>query len=156
MTRLALAAVLPALCLASCASPHTDTQKEIAKIMAEEAQISAAEAARNAEAAVAYDADDFVAYVAGKPPVIGKAADLANKRVLFVDPNYIDTYSDIKFEIASSGDLAIETAKLEVSQTDPKTGAIVHLSGNSLTTFRKDADGVWKVSRTAVTLAPAG
>jgi len=66
----------------------------------------------------------------------------------------IDGRFDVQ-EITVTGDTAICWNLLEISITTQAGGATVRRAGNTLTVFRRGADGQWRIWRDANMLAPA-
>jgi len=144
--------------LAACAkpaAPAVDVAKEAAAINAEDAALNAAMKARDAGKAVAYDADDIVNYGPGAPPITSKAADLAANKAAFADPAYAFSFTVDRTEVAASGDLAYQTGAYDSTATNPATKKAEHSTGNWVATFKKAADGTWKLAAVAATQATA-
>src|SRR5215469_17348081 len=117
--RLLLVAGIAAAILAACAkpTPAIDTAKEAAAINAEIAAINAASRAKDADKAVAFDADDFTGWDGG-PTVKRKADDLAAYKALMADPNFTCVLSVDHTEVAKSDDLAYQTGSYMVTYTN--------------------------------------
>ena len=143
--------------LAACAkpAPAVDTTKEAAAINAEDAAMNAAFKSKDADKAVAYDADDIINYGPGSPPIIGKAADLAANKAAFADPAYAFSFTVDRTEVAAAGDLAYQTGAYDTTATNPSTKQPEHTTGNWVATFKRASDGTWKLAAVAATQATA-
>ena len=95
--------------------------------------------------------DDVVFLTPGRPP-FGKQAFVesfnAAQELVAIECN--GTYE----EVVVTGDFAYATARLRITVT-PKSGAASkHLTGNTLSIFKKSNDGKWKLCRDANLLTP--
>ena len=95
--------------------------------------------------------EDVVFLVPGQPPMRGResfaAASKANEGKF-----EFDGASDIQ-EIQIAGDWAYCWSKLRVTVTPLGSGAEIRRSGNTLSIFRKNAEGNWVLFRDANLLA---
>jgi ketosteroid isomerase-like protein len=150
---LALAAAGFAAGLASCAKPPptVDVAKETDAINAEDAAINAAFKAKDADKAVAYDADDVTSWAPGSPPITSKVEDLASTKASFLDPGYSFSFAAGHTEIAKAGDLAYQTGSFNMTATNPATHKVEAMSGNWVAAFKKADDGTWKIAAVAAT-----
>jgi ketosteroid isomerase-like protein len=141
--------------LGACAKPEpsVDVAKETAAIDAEIAAINAAVKARDPAGAVAYDAADMISYGPGAI-IKGKDADLAANKAAFADPAYAFSIAADRTEIARSGELAFQTGSYQQSDTNPATHKIERSFGEWVATYRKDADGTWKIAAVAASPGP--
>ena len=57
-------------------------------------------------------------------------------------------------EVIVKGDFAYAMASLDVTVKPNNGGATIHLAGNTLSVFRREADGRWKLARDANLLMP--
>jgi len=92
-------------------------------------------------------AEDVVFLVAGQPPMRGRdafAASFAGWQGKFS----LETDCEIQ-EIQVSGDLAYSWTRLSVTMTPVAGGQANRRSGNTLTVWRKNADGAWQIFRDA-------
>jgi len=92
-------------------------------------------------------AADVVFLVAGQQPMRGRdafAASFAGWQGKFS----LETDCEIQ-EIQVNGDLAYSWTKLSVVMTPLTGGPANRRSGNTLTVWRKNADGHWQISRDA-------
>jgi uncharacterized protein (TIGR02246 family) len=94
-------------------------------------------------------ADDVVFFVAGKPP-FGKAEFAASQAGL--RGARIEASSHVR-EVQVAGDWAFCSTDLRVVMTPADRGAPVRRSGNTLSVFRRRADGRWVLARDANLLA---
>ena len=90
--------------------------------------------------------DDVVFLVAGRPPMIGKAAFAAASRAHREQAVEFDGKSDAR-EISIHGDVAFMWARLTVVASSPDHAASVR-QGYTLSVFRKE-HGVWRLARDA-------
>ena len=132
-------------------APAVDLTKEVAELTAANDGLNAAVIARDADAIVAYDTDDTVAWIPDSPAVHGKAEDLAGWKASFADPAFAYRQTVQRTEVAKSGDLAYQTGSYDLTDTNPTTHKVEHLSGNWINTFRKAEDGIWRSSAFAAT-----
>lgn len=97
-------------------------------------------------------AEDVVFLVGGQPPMQGReafAASFAGWQGKFT----LATDCEIQ-EIQVSGNLAYSWTRLTVTMTPVAGGPANRRSGNTLTVWRKNADGAWQIFRDANLLAP--
>ena len=90
--------------------------------------------------------------VAGKAPLRGRDTFVAGlRRVL--DTHRIASTGDVR-EVEVSGDLAYCWTWLDVTMTPRAGGAAHRREGSTLSIFRKDARGAWRLFRDANLLPP--
>jgi uncharacterized protein (TIGR02246 family) len=89
--------------------------------------------------------DDVVFLVAGRPP-FGKAEFAAAQSGL--GTHRIEAQSDVR-EVYVAGPLAYARTQLTVTITPVAGGAPLRRSGATLSIFRKDDDGRWRLARDA-------
>ncbi len=97
-------------------------------------------------------AEDVVFLVAGQPPMRGReafAASFAGWQGKFS----LETDCEIQ-EVQVNGNLAYSWTRLSVTMTPVDGGPANRRSGNTLTVWRKNADGNWQILRDANLLAP--
>ena len=104
-----------------------------------------ASAAGDDETVLSLMADDVVFFVAGKPP-FGKAEFAAAQGGLAGAD--IEATSHVR-EVQVSGDWAWCSTDLTVEMTPAGGGAPVRRSGNTLSIFKRLADGRWVLARDA-------
>ena len=153
---LACAAALASLeACAKPAPPAVDATKETAALTAVDAALNDAAKAKDADKAVAYDADDIVSYGPGAAPITSKAADLAATKAEYADPAFSFTFTVDRTVVATSGDLAYQTGAFDQTLTNPTTKQAGRSAGNWVATFKKATDGTWQISAIAATPAAA-
>jgi uncharacterized protein (TIGR02246 family) len=91
--------------------------------------------------------EDVVFLVAGKAPMKGRAA-FANGLRTLLTTHRIESKGDVQ-ELAVSGDLAYCWTLLEVRVVPLAGGPGITRSGNTMSIFRKQADGAWQLHRDA-------
>jgi uncharacterized protein (TIGR02246 family) len=104
-----------------------------------------ASAAGDTETVLSLMADDVVFFVAGHAP-FGKAEFAAAQTGL--GNSRIDATSNVR-EVQVSGEWAWCSTDLRVEMTPAGGGAAVRRSGNTLSIFRRLADGRWVLARDA-------
>jgi ketosteroid isomerase-like protein len=149
---LAVAASLSGCHQAAAPTPPTvDPAKDIAALNAENDALNAAVKAKDADKIVAGDTEDTVAWIPHARAIHGRAEDLAGWKASFADPAFAYSQTVQQTEVARSGDIAYQTGSYTLTDTNPTTHRVEHLSGNWINTFRKGADGVWRSSAFAAT-----
>jgi len=142
-----LLATLPLVALAACnraMAPAVDPAAELAAIQAIEQAQMAAFNSHDLEGAVAGYADDAMFVGPGEPPARGMEALRANAEAFIKDPNlHLDIQHDEGW-VAASGDLAVTTANWTLTTTGAD-GNVTTMSGINQSTWRKQADGTWKM-----------
>src|SRR5688572_27332885 len=96
--------------------------------------------------------EDVMFLVAGKAPLRGREAFLAGLRGV-LDTQRIESSGDVR-EVEVSGDLAYCWTSLDVAMAPRSGGAVQRRAGSTLSIFRKDASGTWRMFRDA-NLLPA-
>jgi uncharacterized protein (TIGR02246 family) len=96
--------------------------------------------------------EDVVFLAAGSIPM--RRQDFAARFKSMTDAISIEARSNVQ-EITINGDVAVCWNLLEVKVTPLTGGATVKRAGNTLTVFRRGADGQWRIWRDANMLAPA-
>jgi len=160
MTRTQLAgvatAVLMAASLGACAKPDAakpavDTAKIADAVKADAAQRYADVNAHDAAKVASHDAADAVAMFHGRPNAVGPDAIAASFKDSLVNaPDLKVTAADQTVDVAASGDLAVFHATSVATFTDPKTKKAVTTTSNSLSGYKPQADGSWKVEWSVV------
>ena len=97
--------------------------------------------------------DDVVFLGAGRPPMRGKDAFAAANRAM-EGRTRVESTADIQ-EVGVFGDWAYCWNHLTVTTNPVDGGVPTHLSGPTLSVFRKKADGTWVLFRDANMIAPA-
>jgi uncharacterized protein (TIGR02246 family) len=88
--------------------------------------------------------DDVVFLVAGRPP-FGKKEFAASQKAMA--GHEIQGTSDVQ-EVVVSGNMAYARSHLTVAITSPK-GVTIRRRGPTLSIFRREADGCWRLARDA-------
>jgi ketosteroid isomerase-like protein len=73
---------------------------------------------------------------------------------LMSDPNYKQTFSPDRVDVAKSGDLAVSRGHFEITMTDAKTNSAQEIPGSYLTVYKKESDGSWKAIARFLTRGP--
>lgn len=139
-------AALPLLVLAACKPANTtaDPETELAAIRQIEQAQQTAFNSDNLEAAIAPYADDAIFVGPDEAPARGIDAIRATAEALIKDPNMsLDLTADQGW-VAASGDLAVTTANWNLTMTG-EDGKGTALSGVNESTWKKQADGSWKM-----------
>ncbi|MES2741448.1 MAG: SgcJ/EcaC family oxidoreductase [Pseudomonadota bacterium] len=97
-------------------------------------------------------ATDAVFLVAGQPPMQGRTTFAGALHTLLRE-HRIDSHSEVE-EVQVCGTMAYCRTRLAVSVTPLDGGPASHRAGYTLSIFRKEADGMWRLSRDANLLAP--
>jgi uncharacterized protein (TIGR02246 family) len=141
---------ISALVLALAGCDHTrpsapDTYDADVKAITDiETEWSKATAANDADKSISYFADDAMMIISGEEPLRGKAAVGAIFYEIAKDPLFSLRFQTAKVDVARSGDLAYTWGSYQVTETDPATHQPMSDHGSYVTTYRKQADGVWK------------
>ena len=96
--------------------------------------------------------DDVVFLIPGNPPM--RHDDFATASKSMDGKVHIDGHAEVQ-EITIDGDVATCWTRLEVSVTPLAGGDTVKRAGNTLSIFRRGADGQWRIWRDANMLGPA-
>ena len=162
MTKLQLAGVATAAIMAAslgaCTPPNTKPAVDVTKEAAAISGIFDAETAglkaKDVDKATSADSDDYLGFYPGYAPVKGRDGDIAANKQAFSDPAYTYSQKSTRLDVAASGDMATQVGTFEQSATNPVTKKVENTSGNWVATWRKNADGVWKLTAVAETEAP--
>jgi uncharacterized protein (TIGR02246 family) len=112
-----------------------------------------ATAAGDIETVLGLMSEDAVFLVAGQPPMRGRATFEKGLRGLLAT-HRIESTGEVQ-EIGISGDVAYGWTRLTVRIIPASGRDVVTRSGNTLSIFRKQADGSWVLARDANMLAVA-
>jgi ketosteroid isomerase-like protein len=148
-------APLGLLTLAACQAAAPDTAKIAESIKGETTKAVAAMNARDAEKAVAIDADDYVGMLHGTANVVGRAADLVATKAQVADPAMKFEMGETTIDVAKGGDMAVERVAYTYTYTDPKTKAPAVEHGNWVLGWKLQADGSWKMAWSVASDTPA-
>jgi ketosteroid isomerase-like protein len=108
------------------AGPDLDQVK--AELQALEDAYAKAENAKDAEAVVAYYADDAQNYPPNEPPAIGKAAILERLKRDFAADTSGNTFLFEAVDVWAAGDLAVETGKTYITDPDGNVSTAKYIS----------------------------
>ncbi len=158
MTRIQLAgaAVLAAVSLSACnkvetAKPAVDTAKIAEAVKADAIQRIADVNAHDGAKVASHTAADGVSMFHGRPNAVGPAAIEASfKQNMANNPDLKVTLTDPTVEVAVSGELAVLRATTVANFTDPKTKKAVTITSNSLSGYKLQPDGAWKIEWSVV------
>ena len=127
-----------------CARPVFDAKAEEAKLLARDAEWSAAAAAgKDVEKIVSYWTDDALVLPPGRPAVEGKAALRAFVGDSLKIPGFQIRWKSEKVVFSPDGKLAYMRGANEMTVPGPD-GKPMTLTGRAVTVWRVDADGVWR------------
>lgn len=129
-------------------SSNSDLSKTLAKL---DDEWSKAAAAKDADRVTSYYVTDSMIYPPNEPMVSGRAGAKKMWAAYFADPNFISiTWKTVHSEVAQSGDLGFTTGTYEFNVKGPAAAdgkpATITEKGKYLCTWRKQADGAWKVT----------
>jgi len=96
--------------------------------------------------------DDVTFLVPGRSPLQGREAFLTGLRSV-LGSHRIESSGDVR-ELEVSGDLAYCLTWLDVSMTPRAGGTTGRRQGNTLSIFRRDARGTWRLFRDVNLLPP--
>ena len=127
-------------------APPPDTHDaDVQSLKDAEAAWAKVMAAKDFEKSMSYYADDASLLMANMPAINGKDAIRAAFKPMFDDPNFALAFQGSRIEVAKSADLGYTQGAYTMTVTDPKTKKPVTDKGKYLTTYKKQADGTWKV-----------
>ena len=109
-----------------------------------DAQWSKAAAAKDAEGAASYYAEDAAVLPANAPIATGKEAIRGFWKSMVASPGFAVGWKTTKAEVARSGDLAYLIGTYELTVNDAG-GKPVNDRGKYVEVWKKQADGKWKV-----------
>ncbi len=110
---------------------------------------------RDLAKAVSILAPDVRTFFHGEPDRIGKAAAEASIKTQLDLPSVNLEVSDETVDVAASGDLAVYHAKYRFSFKNPETNQPVVEVGNWVAVFKRQADGVMRLSTDIVADNPS-
>ena len=140
-----IVAILP---LVACGQqpPTPDTRADEAAIRAASMEWAAAARAKDADAFVAFYADDAVLLLEAAPDVSGKPAIREAIGGMMQDPSFALSLTTASVVVAGSGDVAYETGRYALTMSDASNNnAPTAQSGAFVVIWRKQADSSWKV-----------
>lgn len=137
------------------AAPTPSRADVVAEVKAAIRQQVDAYVTRDLAKAAGILAPDIKTYFHGEPDVIGKAAAEAAIKAQFALPSVKLEVSDESVDVAGSGDLAIHHAKYRFSFINPATKQPFVEVGNWIAIFKRQPDGVMRLSTDLVADTPA-
>jgi uncharacterized protein (TIGR02246 family) len=143
MVTLLLAAILSGC---GVAAHRADPTKSAAAVRALEGDVLKAWHAKDAAGVVRGYAPDATVYMAGQPPVEGRAALQKLVTQMLGDPNFSMNFQNQTTIVGSGDDVAYAKGIYRVTFTDPKTKKVVTENGHYVTLFRKGSDGAWEAA----------
>jgi len=127
-------------------APPPDTRAaDEAAIRANDADFAKAAEAKDLDKAVSHYTDDAVLFAPGAPAVVGKDNIRKFFEPIISGPTTQFTFSDVKVDVARSGDLAMDSGSFESTGKDAK-GKPVMQKGRFVLVWKKEADGSWKIA----------
>ena len=145
-------AIVGTLGLGACGQ-SADTDKIADTIKLQDVQWSKDYAAKDVNKIEGHYARDGV--LAG--PGFIATTDVARRQILSAlmsDPNYAQTFSPDRVDVAKSGDLAVSRGHFSITMTDTATSTVQQIPGSYLTVYKKDSDGSWKAIARFLTRGP--
>lgn len=145
-------AIVATLGIGACAK-GADTDKISDTIKLQDVQWSNDYAAKDVNRIESHYTSDGV--LAG--PGFIATTDVDRRRLLSAlmsDPNYKQTFSPDRVDVAKSGDFAVSRGHFEITMTDTKTNEVQEIPGSYLTVYRKESDGTWKATARYLTRGP--
>ena len=141
---IALAALL-AGCTPATPPAAPDTRDADAKAIRQlEVDWAQAFAAKDADKAVSFYADDASLFLGGRPVITGRD-NIANVwKQYLADKNFSLTFSTNKVIVSKSGDMGSTQGSCAMTYTDPKTKKAVSEKCKYVEVYMKQADGSWK------------
>ena len=131
------------LALAGCSRTTIDTKAEGENLMQLSREWSQYASKRDVEKTLSYWADDATLISAGDAVLKGKAAIRQMVEGSYKDPSFQISWEPQQAEIAQSGELGYLLEKTTITSND-STGNPVSHQYNSVTVWKKQADGAWK------------
>lgn len=130
--------------ISGCQHPQkVDVAKEERTLRAIDARWQEAVKSRDVENVAAFWADDAVIYPAGGSAIVGKAAIRDYVKGALSSPEFNITWQPDSIVVASSGDIAYETAHDRITFRSP-TGELIKEGTNAVVVWKKQTDGSWK------------
>ncbi|HEY5745529.1 MAG TPA: SgcJ/EcaC family oxidoreductase [Chryseolinea sp.] len=138
-----LIAISLVLALTGCSRIAIDTKAEGEKLMQLSREWSQSASKHDVEKTLSYWADDATLISAGDPMLKGKAAIRQMVEESFKDPSFQISWEPQQVEIAQSGELGYLLEKTTITANDSTGNPVTHLY-NSVSVWKKQADGAWK------------
>ena len=134
---------LALLSLMSCAETKVDTKAEGDKVMQLSKEWSDAASSGNLDKTLSYWADDAVLIAAQEPVMKGKPAIKEMVEGSLKIPGFHISWEPKTVEVSASGDMAYLIEESQISVND-STGKPIIMKSNTVSIWRKQADGSWK------------
>lgn len=128
--------------MAPAAAPDTH-DADVKAIGDFEAQWNKDYEARDLDKLTAHYADDAVLMTPGSPAMQGKEAIRGGMQGMMKDPALTLQFKASRIDV--SGGLGFTQGSYVMHMTDPKSHKVMEEHGSYVTTYRKQADGSWKV-----------
>lgn len=149
---LVIAAGFASILLVACSNeagspaPPPDTRAaDEAAIRANDADFVKAAQEKDLDKIVSLYLDDAVIFSAGAPAVIGKDNIRKFFEPITKGPATQFMFSDVKVDVARSGDIAEDRGSFQATGTNAK-GKAVTQKGEYVLVWKKQADGSWKIA----------
>ncbi|MGE0597595.1 MAG: SgcJ/EcaC family oxidoreductase [Hyphomonadaceae bacterium] len=145
-----------AAALAACGpqAPRVDIEAEAAAIQERANAQAAAIAAHDADAAIAFYAEDATLFAPGA--AISDSSSLREGMThMLADPNLALEFSTDRVAVSPDGAMAVASGGYAMTATDEATQQPRTESGHYVTVWRKDEDGVWRIIADINTPGPA-
>jgi len=127
-------------------APPPDTRAtDEAAIRANDADFTKAAEAKDLDKAVSHYMDDAVLFAPGAPAVVGKDDIRKFFEPIINGPTMQFTFSDVKVDVARSGDIAMDSGSFESTGKDAK-GKAATQKGRFVLVWKKQPDGSWKIA----------
>ncbi|AYB31524.1 YybH family protein [Chryseolinea soli] len=131
------------LVLMGCSRTTVDTKAEGDKLMQLSREWSQYASKRDVEKTLSYWADDATVISAGDATLKGKTAIRQMVEGSYKDPSFQISWEPQQAEIAQSGELGYLLEKTTIIANDSTGNPVTH-QYNSVSVWKKQADGVWK------------
>jgi uncharacterized protein (TIGR02246 family) len=142
MKNVFLIGLLPAMIM-GCGHPKVDTKAEGDKLMNLSHEWAKAALAHDVDKTLSYWADDAVLIESGQPVRTGKKELRQLVEESFKMPGFKISWEPQSVDVSQSGDMAYMKEKSQVTFND-STGKAITMHSNSVTVWKKQADGNWK------------
>jgi ketosteroid isomerase-like protein len=138
---------MPTYATAAAAAPTASTSNaaDLAAIAAFNVQYLKAINAGDINALAALTDDDHIAITPGRPPLVGKAANIAANGKAYQQFNIAETWTPV--ETVIDGALAYQRGSFTVAATPKAGGTARPVGGTFLRIYRRQPDGSWIMTR---------
>ena len=127
-------------------APPPDTRAaDEAVIRANDADFAKAAQAKDLDKAVEHYMDDALLFAPGAPAVVGKENIRKFFEPIINGPATQFAFSDVKVDVARSGDLAMDSGSFESTGKDAK-GKPITQRGRFVLVWKKQANDSWKIA----------